>query len=355
MQDLGFWAKLAKPIIGLSPMDGVTDYPYRFIQKKYGQPDVIYTEFATVEGFCRGAERVLDDFLYDETQRPIVAQIYGTTPEFFRETAVAVCELGFDGIDLNMGCPAKNVAQNGAGAALIKTPQLAQTIFQATMTGIEDWQNGKTSAACAHIDPQISQVITKRHQQLPEKYQQHSRSIPISIKTRIGFDSQVVVDWIPTLLELKPAVIALHGRTLRQGYGGKADWEVIGQAVKLAKNSKIKILGNGDVDTRAEALEKVKQYGVDGVLIGRASFGNPWIFLDQEVDVNTRAKIAVEHSQLFEKTFRHKKNYRFLPMRKHLGWYIKGFANASEIRAQLMQVENSQEVKQVLKNHQLIS
>ena len=117
MDSTNFWQTLELPIIGLSPMDGVTDQPFRHIQKKYGNPPVVYTEFTSTEGVCHGAEQLLSDFLYDETQRPIIAQIYGTTPEFFRQTTILLCELGFDGIDINMGCPAKNVAHSGAGAA----------------------------------------------------------------------------------------------------------------------------------------------------------------------------------------------------------------------------------------------
>lgn len=355
MQSPGFWQDLKRPIIGLSPMDGVTDHPYRHIQKKYGKPDVIYTEFATVEGFCRGVEKPLDDFLYDETQRPIVGQIYGTTPQFFRETAVAICQLGFDGIDINMGCPAKSVAQGGAGAGLILTPKLAKKIVLAVRAGVKDWQQGKTVRDCKNITDQLAKIIEERQQKLPEKYQQHDRLVPVSVKTRVGFDVKVIQDWIKTLLEVEPVAIAIHGRTLRQGYGGSADWEEIGKAVKTAKGSGTLIIGNGDVLNHSQALVKVKQYGVDGVFIGRGTFGNPWAFLDQEVDITTRANVCVEHSELFEKTFKNHENYRFLPMRKHLGWYIKGIPNATDIRMELVRSENAQQVKTILKSHQLIS
>lgn len=354
MQNPGFWHDLKKPIIGLSPMDGVTDHPYRHIQKKYGRPDVIYTEFATVEGFCRGVVRVLDDFIFDETQRPIVAQIYGTTPQFFREAAVALSQLGFDGIDINMGCPAKSVAHSGAGAALIKTPELAQEIVKATKAGVEDWQNGKTVRDCENITEELAVIIEERHAKLPEKYQQHNRPIPVTVKTRVGFDSKIAQDWIKTLLEVEPVAIAIHGRTLRQGYGGFADWEEIGKAVETAKGSGTIIIGNGDVQTRAQALDRVKQFGVDGVFIGRGTFGNPWAFLDEEVDISTRAGLAVEHSELFEKTYNHKEQYNFMPMRKHLGWYIKSIPNAVEIRVALVRSESAAQVKEILKKYQLI-
>ena len=354
-QDPGFWHELEKPIIGLSPMDGVTDQPYRYIQKKYGNPDVVYTEFATVEGFCRGVEKVLDDFMYDENQRPIVAQIYGTTPEFFRQTATALCEMGFDGIDINMGCPAKSVAQSGAGAALIKTPKLAKEIVRATKAGVEDWQNGKTSADCENITEQLRIEIKNRYSKLPGKYQQHDRPIPVTVKTRVGFDVKVAREWIQHLLEVDPVAIAIHGRTLRQGYGGEADWSEIGHAVETARGSGIMIFGNGDVQNRQQALEKVKQYGVDGVLIGRGTFGNPWVFKDEEADITTKAQVTLEHSRYFDNLFKDRENYRFLPMRKHLGWYIRSVDNAAEIRRELMQTESATEVEKILKKYQLLA
>ncbi|MBT3249773.1 MAG: tRNA-dihydrouridine synthase [Candidatus Pacebacteria bacterium] len=348
-----FWSKLEKPFIGLAPMDGVGDHPYRYIQKKYGQPDIIYTEFATVEGFCRGVTVPLRDFIFDKTQRPIIAQIYGKTPQFFRETATVVCQLGFDGIDINMGCPAKSVANGGAGAGLINTPKLAQEIIEATQAGVQDWVNGKTATDCEHITPEIAKEVEKRSLNLSEEYQQH-QSIPVSVKTRIGFDSPIIDQWLPILLETKPAAIAIHGRTLRQGYSGKADWNEIGKAVRIAKDSSTLIIGNGDVSSKAEALEKVNQSGVDGVLIGRASFGNPWAFNDEDASINQKAAVALEHAQLYEKTFNEDEKYSFLPMRKHLSWYIKSFEKAKEVRKQLVLTNNSQEVKEIFDKYELL-
>lgn len=350
-----FWSKLKKPFMGLAPMDGVSDHPYRYIQKKYGQPDIIYTEFATVEGFCRGVTVPLKDFIFDETQRPVVAQIYGKTPQFFRETATIICQLGFDGVDINMGCPAKSVANGGAGAALINTPQLAQNIIRATQTGVQDWINGKTAADCENITTKITREVEKRQSNLPEKYQLR-QAIPVSIKTRIGFDSPIIDEWLPILLDTNPAAIAIHGRTLRQGYSGKADWEEIGKAVEIAKNTSTLIIGNGDISSRAEALEKVNKHGVDGVLIGRASFGNPWLFNKNiaEVTIHQKTKIAIEHAQLYEETFNKNEKYSFLPMRKHLGWYIKSFDRAKEIRKELMQTNSSQDVIEILTKNKLV-
>lgn len=350
-----FWHQLAQPIIALSPMDGVTDHAFRHIQKKYGHPALVYTEFTSVEGVCHGADRLLKDFLYDETQRPIIAQIYGTTPIYFQETATLLCELGFDGIDINMGCPAKNVAHLGAGAALIKTPQLAQEIVRATKKGVEDYYNGKRARDCEHIAENVWNEVEARYEKLPEKYQQRDRVIPVSVKTRVGFDSKIAQEWIAILLETEPVAIGIHGRTLKQAYGGLADWEEIGRAVEIAQNAPTLILGNGDVKSYAEALERVQTYGVDGVLIGRAAFGNPYVFLKPGEETSKNIfDIALEHSQLYEEIYGSDPRYNFLPMRKHLGWYVKEIANARQIRIELFQTNNSAEVAQVFRTHNLI-
>lgn len=341
--------------MALSPMDGVTDQPYRHIQKKYGHPAVIYTEFTSVEGVCHKAIQLLKDFLYDETQRPIVAQIYGTTPEFFRQTTILLCQLGFDGVDINMGCPAKNVAHSGAGASLIKTPELAQEIIKATQQGVIDWQNGQTSRDCPDISSKIADEIEERYKKLPEKYQK-IRHIPVSVKTRIGYDKKIATEWISTILEMQPEVIAIHGRTLKQAYGGEADWEEIAKATELAhKTSNTLILGNGDIKSYQDAMEKIEKYKVDGVLIGRGSFGNPFIFLPENTgDQKSIYQIALEHAQLFEQTYSYDERYNFLPMRKHLGWYVKGLDKAKEIRFKLFQTNTSAEVEAVFREYELI-
>jgi tRNA-dihydrouridine synthase len=348
-------------------MDGVTDQPFRHLVKKYSNPDLIYTEFTSVEGLCHAAKVLLRQLLYDESQRPIIAQLYGKTPAAFRQIAVLVAELGFDGIDLNMGCPAKTVASHGAGAALIKNPKLAQKIIKATQAGIEDCYQGKHSRDCADISQEIWQEVEKKHQALPKKYQA-KRKIPVSIKTRIGFDRVITKDWLSTLLETQPAAIALHGRTLRQAYKGQANWQEIGRAVKLAQGTGTFILGNGDLKSRQEALVKAKEYGVAGVLIARASLGNPFVFLDeaqpagyskQGADAESQPaaprqqrsifKIALEHARLYEKTFAMNEKYSFLPMRKHLAWYIKGIKDASRIRQELVLTNSADEVEMLFK------
>lgn len=337
----GFWAQLKKPIIGLAPMDGVTDAPFRAITAKYGKPDLLITEFTSVEGICHGNTKGLIAFAYDEAERPIAAQIFGSNPESFYKVAFVVCELGFDGIDINMGCPAKNVASKGSGAALIQTPQLAQEIVRQTRRGTQDWANGKTMEDCGLPQSIIDQVYHMR----PDRPTR--RELPVSVKTRIGYDSDVAGEWVKHLLEEEPVNISIHGRTLKQMYTGEANWKAIARAAEVIHQTDTTVIGNGDIQSVEDGLQRVKMYGVDGFMIGRASFGNPWVFDPDHSDptVQERLKAAIEHSELYEKIF---SDRYFIPMRKHLAWYCKGFHNASEVRQQLMKVTNAREVKQLI-------
>lgn len=339
----GFWDNLDKPIIGLAPMDGVTDAPFRLLTAKYGKPSVQITEFTNVEGLARGAIKMLEAFLYDETERPIVAQIYGVEAGSFYKAAVMLSAMGFDGIDINMGCPATKVAQSGAGAGLIRTPDLAKELISITKKGVTDWANG-ISLQDAGVHPAMIEEIYKTHGTDPIR-----RQIPVSVKTRIGYDSVIAEEWINHLLETQPANITLHGRTLRQMYLGNADWEVIGKACRVVKQSGLTtgFLGNGDVSSMEDALKKISDYGVDGVLVGRATFGNPWFFSSKIPDTREQLTVAIEHSHLFEKIFPH---VPFVIMRKHLGWYCKGFDGAKELRVSLMNVSSANEVEEIIKS-----
>jgi len=345
------WQRLNKPIVGLSPMDGVTEVVYRTIQKKYGNPDLIYTEFTSVEGICHNAEKLLRDFLYTEEQRPVIAQVFGVTPEYYRQTAVLLCELGFDGIDINMGCPAKSMHKQGSGANLINTPELAQEIVNQTKQGIEDYYNGMRSKNCPDISPRIVKEVERRAKLVKNR----PVKIGLSVKTRVGFNNPVTEEWIKTLLETGPEAIALHGRTLKQQYSGEASWEEIGKAVEIAKGSGTLILGNGDVNNYQEALDKINKYGVDGVLIGRASFGNPFIFLPEgKKPAKSIFEVALEHSKLYEKGYSDQERNRFLPMRKHLGWYVKGIDQAKQVRMELFRANSSEDVERIFKKFGLI-
>jgi len=212
------------------------------------------------------------------------------------------------GIDINMGCPNRRVVGHGGGAGLIKTPKLAKEIIQS-----------------------VSKAVKMA-----------KRPIGLSLKTRIGYDSVQTIPWISTLLEAEPEVIAVHGRTLIQMYSGKADWNEIGLAVQLAQKTNTRVLGNGDIDTHEDALLKIKQFSPYGVLIGRASYGNPWIFTTDIPTRIDRIDAAIFHCNLF---LRYMPSHNPLSLRKHLGWYIKGFTNARELRLQIM---NLQTVKDAL-------
>ncbi|MBI2351502.1 MAG: tRNA-dihydrouridine synthase family protein [Deltaproteobacteria bacterium] len=234
---MNFWQKIDKPVIGLSPMDGVTDASFRFITARHGGPDVTFTEFVNVETAFFAPHTLIKDLAYSEIERPVVAQIYGHTPELFYQVAHIVCELGFDGLDINMGCPAKKVAAKGSGAALILNPELARSIIRTAGQGIKHWREGQTLCDLK-INPELIETIRISNRlrtglETPPR----RRLIPVSVKTRLGYDHIVVEEWIQTLLEEKPAVISLHGRTLKQMYKGNADWEAIARAVNISKNS----------------------------------------------------------------------------------------------------------------------
>lgn len=357
MQTQTFWETLPRPLIALSPMDGVTDQPFRHLQKKYGNPMLMYTEFTNAEGLCLSNGRLLRDLLYDETQRPIIAQIFGKTPHFFYQAAIILCELGFDGIDINMGCPSKTVASGGSGAGLIKTPKLAQELVRVTKQGVQDWHNGATVHHCQDIKPRVAEQILAVRRQLPPAYQAR-RPIPVSVKTRVGYETPIIATWLPYLLEVEPVAVCIHGRTLAQAYSGEASWEEIGKAVAIAKGSGSLLLGNGDVLSLAHAQERVRDYGVDGVLIGRATYGNPFFFGEERplaegqtpdaARVHHFAKIMLEHAYLYEQTYGHYENYFFAPMRKHLGWYARQMHGGKKLRVPLMQSSSPQEVTRIL-------
>jgi len=361
-----FWHRIPKPIIALSPMDGVTDAPFRFISAKYGRPDIHFTEFTNVEGLTRNAAVMLDDFLYSEIERPVIAQIYGSEPESFYKIAVLVCELGFDGIDVNMGCPAKNVAARGCGAALIRNPPLAKEIIRQVKRGVQDWSEGRNIEDLG-LKPRMSLKVRRMNlgrigvETLPER-----KLIPVSVKTRIGYDSIVVEDWVKHLLEEEPVAISLHGRTLKQMYQGFADWDAIARAAEIIHQTPTLVLGNGDLEDMDGVIRRVRQTGVDGVLLGRGAIGNPWVFAEKEkvkallageddanfeiktVDLAVRFQVLLEHARRFEEI---KGGDRFAAMRKHFGWYCKGMPGAAELRGQMFRTKSSSEVEKVLEDY----
>ncbi len=343
MEQFNFWNEIPRPIIGLSPMDGVTDATFRQIVARHGKPSLILTEFTSVDGICHGARSELSGLIFNEIERPIAAQIYGANPEAFFHVAQLVCELGFDGLDINMGCPAKAVASRGCGASLIQTPNLAKEIIRATRRGIDQWVDG-APLSILKLHPPIADWLAASKSSRP---QSERRPIPVSVKTRLGVGQIVIKEWVQTLLEESPAAISIHGRTLAQRYTGSANWEAIADAVNVARGSKTLILGNGDIMSLTEARQRIAESGVDGVLIGQAALGNPWIFRDDHEPPSARHRldVAIEHATLFEEI---RGVSMFAGVRKHLGWYCKGFRGASELRAKLVLVKNAKEAEALM-------
>ena len=341
-------------------MDGVTDASFRYITAKHGGPDVTLTEFVNIQSAFYSPHTLLKDFGYAEIERPVVAQIYGKTPDLFYQVAHIVCELGFDGLDINMGCPAKSVAATGCGAALIRTPELARQIIRAAKRGVEDWSHGQTLADLKVRGDLIEEVKIANLKRNGREAPRERRTIPISVKTRLGYDRIVIDQWLDSLLQENLAAISLHGRTLAQGYKGAADWAAIAQAVEQARGSGTLILGNGDVQDLRDACRRVKETRVDGVLIGRGAQGDPWLFReknavkhalqsnrefilnDAQVSLAERFQVLVEHSQHFEQLCGQS---RFMAMRKHLTWYCRNFRGAAEMRAQMTRANSAEEVR----------
>jgi tRNA-dihydrouridine synthase len=362
---MNFWRNIPRPIIGLSPMDGVTDPSFRVITAKHGRPDVILTEFVNIQSAIYAPELMLKDLTYAEIERPVVAQIYGKTPELFYKVAHIVGELGFDGLDINMGCPARKVAAAGCGAALIREPELARAIIQATRQGLQDWYNGQSLKSVGIRPYPIEAFKAANRSRAGIATIVDRRLLPISIKTRIGYDRIVVKDWISTLLEERPAAITLHGRTLQQGYKGDADWEAIAQAAEIAKDSGTLLLGNGDLPDMAEVYRCVRESQVDGVLIGQAAEGNPWLFSGKgqvkralggsgtvtpqaQVSLAERFNVMLEHSRHYENVAQ---NRCFLGMRKNLLWYCRNVPGAAELQWQMKRVSSADDVEAVLDNY----
>ena len=359
---MNFWQSIPPPIIGLSPMDGVTDAAFRFVTAIHGRPDVILTEFVNIQAAPYAPELLLKDFTYSEIERPIVAQIYGRAPELFYRVAHIVGELGFDGLDINMGCPARKVAAAGCGAALIREPALARAIIQATRQGLLDWYNGQSLKEVGIRPSAIEAFKAANRRRTGLIANAERRLLPLSIKTRIGYDRIVVEDWLSTLLEERPAAITLHGRTLQQGYRGSADWEAIAQAREIVKHSGTLLLGNGDLRNLTDVYRRVRDTQVDGVLIGQAAEGNPWLFAGNqqvklalrgigsveaqpEVNLADRFALMIEHSRRYESVVQ---NRCFFGMRKNLLWYCRDFPGAEVLRSQMKLMGSADEVASAL-------
>jgi len=312
----GFWEKLPKPFLVLAPMSNITDAALRLIVARHGKPHVIYTEFVSVDGLCsRGRKRLLPDMFFHEDERPVVVQFFGKNPEHFFKSAVLAKELGFDGVDINLGCPDKDIINQGAGAGLIKNPPLAREIIQATREG--------------------------------------AAGLPISVKTRLGYYENEIESWIPELLKEKPVALALHGRTKKQKYQGYSDWQAIKRAAEIVKQTDTLFIGNGDILSYDQGIQLAEESGSDGIMIGRAVVGDPWVF---NPDINKEDltlpeifDVMLEHARLHADIFDGVKNY--VSIRKHLKSYVSDFPGAKHLRVKLVQVSSKEDVEEILNNY----
>lgn len=317
MSEKNFWKKLKKPFFVLAPMADVTDTAFRSIIAKYsrhgqegGGPDVFWTEFVSVDGLMSaGREIIKRDLEYTEAERPIVAQLFGAKPENFEPVAKMVREMGFDGIDINMGCPDRAVNRQGAGAALCQTPELAQEIIYSTMRGAED--------------------------------------LPVTIKTRLGWTKNEVETWLPALLETKPAGITIHARTRKDLSKVPPNWEAVKRAVALRDeiSPETMIIANGGIMNYEEGDAVARLTGCDGIMMGKAIFGNPWLFdkTNPEISVSEKLRVMLEHTQLFLQKLGDIKNFAI--MKKHYKAYVHGFDGAKELRIKLMDSKTYEEIE----------
>ena len=311
----GFWAHIRKPILALAPMTGVTDAAFRQLIAKYGKPDVLFTEFVSCDGLCSaGKDKLLRDLWFTDQERPIVGQIFGSKPENFYKTALLLNSLGFDGIDINTGCPDRSVEKQGAGAALIKNPTLTKKIVLETQRG--------------------------------------AGNLPVSVKTRLGYSKNNIEDWIKHLLEVEPVAITIHARTRQEMSKVPARWDALENAVHARNEmgSKTLLIGNGDIKSISQAHSIASQTGVDGVMIGRGIYGNPWLF-NKDKDIaqlswKTRLGVVSEHASLFDSIFQGKKNFAY--MRKFFNSYVTGCPFAKSLKIELMGTKTPKEVKQII-------
>jgi tRNA-dihydrouridine synthase len=340
-----------KKMIALAPVDGVTDAAFRQVVDEVGKPDVMFTEFVPTEGLFRGRETLLHALDKHVTKTPIIAQFFGPHPEYYTYAFFVAAELGFAGVDVNMGCPDTSIVKRGGGAALLLDLPRAREIIKVLLKSREEWKNGKTLAdtdlpenmktAVRELKAESLKLKAKDDTLRPTPY-----TLPISVKTRIGYHESQVSEVVPYLIESGVERIELHGRTFDQRYSGKADWYEIAKAKELTKGTNVHLLGNGDVKSVNDANEKMNKYGVDGVLIARAAFGNPWVFTDHTPTWEERKKTMLYHAELFLK---YRPDLDLRPMRKHITWYCKGQEGSAKLRDRLMKVITIDDLKTILK------
>lgn len=291
------WQDLPKPLFIQAPMEDVSDTVFRQMLLRYGRPDIFFTEFTSVEGmFSPGKEFVESRLKYSKKERPIIAQIWGSKPENFYNASKYIVSLGFDGIDINMGCPKRDVVKDGLCAGLIENHEKAHEIIRATQEG--------------------------------------AGNLPVSVKTRIGINKIVTEEWIGFLLGEGLDAIIVHARTVKEMSAVPAHWDEIRKVVELRDKMKKKtiIVGNGDVTTRDAGEKRIAETGADGVMIGRGILNDITVFNKNTVSLTPEKRVEMfkVHQDLFYKTWKKRLSSKFIKM------YIKDFVGASAIREKLI-------------------
>lgn len=309
-----FWSELPRPFFILAPMEDVTDIVFRHVVSEAARPDVFFTEFTNTESFCHpeGIHSVRGRLTFSEDEQPIVAHIWGDKPDHFREMSIGMAEMGFKGIDLNMGCPVANVAGKGKGSGLILRPERAAEIIQAAKAG----------------------------------------GLPVSVKTRLGYyDIEEWRDWLKHVFEQDIANLSIHLRTRKEMSKVDAHWELI-EAIKnlrdeIAPNTLLTI--NGDIPDRQTGLELAEKYGIDGVMIGRGIFNNPFAFEKEPREHTSKELLDLLrlHLTLFDK-YSTSETRQFKSLRRFFKIYVRSMRGASELRHQLMSTETTDEVRALL-------
>lgn len=319
-----FWSGLKRPFFVLAPMADVTDPAYRKLISKHASPDVIWTEFVSADGLYHTREMkkmedvenpLMRDLLYTPGEHPIVAQFFSAKPDMVRYVARLAGELGFDGVDMNMGCPDKSIEKQGAGAAMMKTPEKVALIVEALREGIKE--AGR-------------------------------EDMGVSIKTRIGYNKEEIDTWISAVLETRPDALTVHLRTRKEMSNVPAHWELMPRIVSLrdALSPETLIIGNGDVEDLEDARVKVAESGADGVMLGRAIFGNPWLFTNRkDLSLSERLTALITLAQYFE-DMRPQKSFHIL--KKHIKAFVTGFSGAGELRGELMEAQSAKEIEEVI-------
>ncbi|WP_343781070.1 tRNA-dihydrouridine synthase [Virgibacillus salarius] len=309
-----FWRDLPRPFFILAPMEDVTDVVFRHVVSEAARPDVFFTEFTNSESYCHpeGRQSVRGRLTFTEDEQPMVAHIWGDKPEYFRQMSIGMAEQGFKGLDINMGCPVANVAGNGKGSGLIRRPEVAAELIQAAKAG----------------------------------------GLPVSVKTRLGYTYiDEWFEWLKHVLEQDIANLSIHLRTRKEMSKVDAHWELIPEIKKLrdevAPDTLLTI--NGDIPDRQTGLELVGKYGVDGVMIGRGIFKNPFAFEKQPKEHSSKELLDILrlHLDLFDK-YSKIDTRSFKPLRRFFKIYVRGFRGASELRSQMMETESTDEVRALL-------